>query len=258
MNNSFKKTLESLPRYFFLYGPWEGIKLSLKFLFNRTGVVKIKDAKEKIYLRKNSSDIPTFHQVFASREYGLKMININPKTIIDGGSNIGLFSVFMKNKFPEAQIIAIEPDKENFAMMQKNLKNYKDVSLVNTGIWNKNALLKVYDKFNQGKWGMVVEETNDANDPSAIRSMSIPDIMSQFNLNTIDLLKLDIETAEKYLFDEHCDLWLKKVKTVIIELHDWIEPGTAQPFFNAINRTFNKFSYYIFGEITIIVNEDIQ
>ena len=161
----------------------------------------------------------------------------------------------MKNRYPDATIIAIEPDNDNYEMCVKNLSNYEDVYVKKAGLWNKSTLLKVYDKFNQGKWAMVVEETNDVNDASAVNAISVNDLIREYNLDQVDLLKLDIETAEKYLFDESSEVWLPKVKTLVIELHDWIEPGCAQPLFNRINKVFPKFSYYIKGENTVIVNE---
>lgn len=258
MNNNFKKTLESAPYYIKYYGFWEGTRIVLKFLFGKPEQVALKDIKEKIYLRKGTSDAPTFHQIFAHREYGLKMLDIKPKTIIDAGANIGLFSVFIKNKFPDAKIVAIEPDKDNYQMVLKNTEKYDDISVINCGLWNKSTMLKVYDKYNSGKWGMVVEETSDTSDPQAVWSISIGDIIEKYGFTSVDLLKIDIETAEKYLFDESCKSWLPKVKVIAIELHDWIEPGCAQPFLNAINTVFKKYAYYIKGELTIIVNETID
>jgi hypothetical protein len=43
---------------------------------------------------------------------------------------------------------------------------------------------------------------------------------------------------------------------IIIETHDWIEKGTAQPFFTAINKVLSKYSYYVKGDNTIVINED--
>ncbi|MPN35170.1 hypothetical protein SDC9_182665 [bioreactor metagenome] len=45
---------------------------------------------------------------------------------------------------------------------------------------------------------------------------------------------------------------------IIIELHDWMEDNCAKPFFEAINKTFKNYKYYINGENTIIINQDID
>lgn len=257
MKKNLQKTLESIPYYIHHYGFFEAMKLTVRFVSGAT-IIALKGIKNGIHIRKGSSDIPTFHSIFAFREYDLKMIATPPKVIIDGGANIGLFSVFMKNRYPDARIIAVEPDGDNHAMAVKNLQGYNDVTVIKSGLWNKSALLKVHDKFNQGKWAMVVEETTDQNDATAVPAISINDIIHQYNLDKIDLLKLDIETAEKYLFDEGSEQWLPKVKTLVIELHDWIEPGCSQPLFNKINKMFPRFSYYIKGENTVFVNEELS
>ncbi len=69
-----------------------------------------------------------------------------PQTIIDGGGNIGLFSVLMANRYPKARIFAIEPDPGNFSQLQKNTANYPTVTPINAGIWNKTCFLKVVDE----------------------------------------------------------------------------------------------------------------
>ncbi|KAI1264424.1 amino acid adenylation domain-containing protein [Xylariaceae sp. FL1019] len=42
--------------------------------------------------------------------------------IVDAGGNIGLFSLYMKSKYPQSRILAVEPAPTNFDMMTKNLE----------------------------------------------------------------------------------------------------------------------------------------
>ncbi len=101
--------------------------------------------------------------------------------------------------------------------------NYDDKTL--------EVVLKVYDKYNMGKWAMVVEETKTEGNVSAI---SINELLEKYQLDRIDILKVDIETSEKVVFSDNYEQWLPKTKMILIELHDWMEPACAQPFFNAI------------------------
>ncbi|MCQ4062169.1 FkbM family methyltransferase, partial [Klebsiella pneumoniae] len=73
----------------------------------------------------------------------------------------------------------------------------------------------------------------------------------------VDILKLDIETSEKAVFSAGFEVWLPKVKMIIIELHDWMEPDCAKPFFEAVNKCFKSYTYSMKGENTVIVNNDI-
>lgn len=258
MNNNLKTNIQAIPFYVFHYGIFRGLSLGLKFLFNiKVEKTTLKGYKSPIHLRKNTSDIPTFHKVFSFKEYDIKQLDFEPEVVIDAGANIGLFSIFIKNKFPNSKVIAIEPDIENYELMKKNFIEYENIISLNQGLWKNTALLKAHDKFNQGKWAIVVEEVEDIKD-SNVEGISVLEVMKQHQLSKIDVLKIDIETSEKFLFEENYEEWLSKVRMIIIEFHDWIVPGTAQPVLKAINESFPKYSFYMKGENAIIVNEEFD
>jgi FkbM family methyltransferase len=201
-----------------------------------------------VFLRRDTSDVPTFKQVFLNREYALDLGD--PKVIVDGGANIGLFAIEMKQRHPDARIICIEPDPDNFALLKKNVEPYPDIACENCGIWHRDALLKVHDKYDYGKWGMVVEEDEQGDVPA----MSMASIMQKHGLDHVDVLKLDIETSEKRVFAQNFMNWLPTVRTLVIELHDWMEEGCSRTFFNAVNKAFSRYKYSMSGENTVIEN----
>jgi hypothetical protein len=77
-------------------------------------------AKHPIYLRTLTSDIPVYTQVFKECQYNFELPS-DPTVIIDAGANIGLASVFFATRYPEARIVSLEADSENFAHMRKNV-----------------------------------------------------------------------------------------------------------------------------------------
>jgi FkbM family methyltransferase len=247
-----KHKIKVLLKLISYYGVWHGLKLQLQLLTGNTNSIKLPPFQHAFSLRKNTSDNSTFEQVFLNDEYNLNFIK-DPKVIIDGGANIGLFAIQMKKQFPDAQIISIEPDPENFQLLQKNLKHYQQITFENAGLWNKDTQLKVYDKYNCGKWGMVVEE--DLLN-GTIKAMSIDTLIDKYKIDTIDVLKIDIETSEKQLFSSNFENWLPKTKVIIIELHDRMEPGCAKSFFMAINKCYTNYTYSTLGENIIITNLD--
>jgi len=248
------RNINLINRLIRLFGLKHGILLFFKLKLKNTDRIQLPGIAHPFTLRKGTSDIPTFKQVYIEQEYNINFIQ-NPKVIIDAGANIGLFSILIKNKFPEAKLICIEPDKENFETLIRNLSPYKDVHFENFGLWNKPTMLKVYDKYNMGKWAMVVEETTTEGNVAAI---SINELLAKYQLDRIDILKVDIETSEKIVFSDNYEQWLPKTKMILIELHDWMEAECAQPFFNAIHKTFKKYTYLIKGENTIIINNDLD
>jgi FkbM family methyltransferase len=234
------------------FGPL-GLKLFDQFQFGNLEKVVLPAIKHPFTLRYDTSDIPVFDQVFLNEEYNIKLTT--PQVVIDGGANIGLFALYIKNKYPEAKIICIEPDLENFKVLQKNTSLYDNIFCENYGLWNKDAKLRVYDKYDMGKWAMVVEEDSMNGNISAV---SLKVVMEKYSIDRIDVLKLDIETSEKQLFFDNYDYWLPKTKIIIIELHDWMEDGCSKPFFEAINKTFSKYKFSMIGENVVIENKDLN
>jgi FkbM family methyltransferase len=241
--------LKRLAKFCMKFGFIKGSILFIKFQLGYVDNIKIPQIKHRFSLRHKTSDIPVFCEFFLND--GCDVVLSNPLFIIDGGANIGLFAILMKNRYPESTIICVEPDIENFKLLQKNVSPYDGIYCENYGIWDKNTKLKAYDKYEIGKWGIVVEEDLSNGNISAI---TISALLEKYSIKQVDVLKLDIETSEKQVFSNNFDPWLTKVKTIIIELHDRYENGCSESFFKAINKSFRKYNFSIIGENVVIEN----
>jgi len=243
---NFKRVLSFISKYGFRKGV--GIYLDIKH--NRLSKIRVPGIRDSILLRKDTSDVAIFDQVFLHGDYDIDF-KFHPLTIVDAGAHIGLFSVLMKNKFPDARVICIEPDKSNYETLTKNLSGYTKVQTVQAGLWNKITQLELVDRYNAGHSALTVRENAEH---GTIPGVTIASLMEKFGLKTIDVLKIDIETSEKRVFLENYEIWLPKVRMIIIELHDWLEPGCSTVFVEAIDKMFVNYSTSVKGENTIIEN----
>lgn len=256
--NKMFRYLEKLASYHSELGILKGTSFFIGRILQSNRQINHPKIKYPIHLRPKTTDEKVFVQVFIKNEYNVPLGFI-PETIIDGGANIGLASIYFTTKFPKAQIVAIEPDPENAAAVVGNTKHYPNVHVKQAAIWPRQTVAKISDKFGVGKWGIVVEEMDDTDGEEAgePNTCTIESIMKEFGWKQIDLLKLDIETAEKQLFSENYMSWLPKVKVIVIELHDWMVPGCSKPFFTAINEAFTRYRFAQAGENVIIYNLDL-
>ncbi len=229
------KKLAEIIKFYQRFG-WEGVRLYLKeHSKEKEGSFlefKTVEAKHPIFLRKATSDFPTFMQVIYKQDYRIHLDYV-PETIIDCGANIGLSAVFFANRFPNAKIIAIEPESRNFDVLKKNTEKYDHITAIKAGIWSKTTHLKIVDD-KVASWGFRVEETT-ASDGAAIAAISIEDIMKQHNIEKIDILKIDIEGSEKEIFANNYDEWLSRTKTLIIETHDGFRKDATKTLFRALS-----------------------
>lgn len=204
--------------------------------------------KEKVFLRKRTSDDAAFNQVFVELDYAAPFLkNFSPKVIVDAGAYVGYSAVYFTNKYPDAQIIAIEPEDSNFNLLEKNTQAYPNIKRVKAAIWSKKAKLQSAN-VNEREWGFRVQESeySKTDHSKFIPSVTIPEIMEIYGLDSIDILKIDIEGAERELFSENCEAWITKCKVIVIELHDRFAPGCSKAFYSALSNI--PFRQYIRGE----------
>lgn len=199
-----------------------------------TYAVQMKHLRAPFYLRSNTSDRGVFEQVFLHKDYELPHDSI-PAVIVDCGANIGLASVYFANRYPAAKIIAVEPEKGNVEMARRNLQSYPNVSIEEKGVWNKDCSLEVVEGPDRQPWSFMVRPVAQER-PDTIPAISIQGIIEKYNLSRIDILKIDIECSESELFAENVDLWIGKVGTIVIELHDWMKPLSSKTFLQTMAK----------------------
>ena len=192
-----------------------------------------KCCKFPVWLRIPSSDVHAYKQVFLNMEYDF-YVERPPKIIVDAGANAGLVSIYFANKYMRAKIISIEPERGNFEVLKKNTAPYSNIIPVQAALWDANQMIDVID-LGLGKWGFVTESESSKRPLTgsichSVRGMTINRIMENFNLAKIDILKVDIEGAEKEVF---CDssAWIDKVDCLIVELHERMKSGCNRSFY---------------------------
>jgi FkbM family methyltransferase len=236
-----------------IFGLLRGLHIYINIKVLKTGKVILDKPKRQIFLRSDSADVHTFREIFLREEYKLSLPgNLPVSTIIDAGANIGFTTVYLSGRFPDAQILSLEPDSENFVLLQQNTMNSKFITPIQKALWNKSGFIKITDQ-GYGIRGFVVQDA-DAHTPGVVLpAISLTDLIREYNLNTIDILKMDIEGSEKEIFEGDTS-WLAVTRCLVIELHDRMKPGCSKAVFQAL-MGYN-FSCEIRGENLVFSNRD--
>lgn len=171
-----------------------------------------------VVLRAGTSDTNAYHEVLVMKQYQCHLAAA-PKVIVDAGAHVGLASVYFANLYPNAKILAIEPEASNFALLTKNVSAYPNVRAINAAVWSSDGFVLLEDPGN-GSWGFRVGRTIG----SAVPALSLSTLLANEKVARVDILKMDVEGAEQEIFAEHAD-WLATTDLLMIELHDWFRPG---------------------------------
>jgi FkbM family methyltransferase len=178
-------------------------------------------AKYPLHCRPNTSDIDVFSQIFVGREYRCLDDIRKADLIVDCGANVGFASAYLLTRYPEAQLIAVEPDPGNYAALQANLASYGSrCRTIRSGVWSHDIGLVLSDeRFADGReWARTVRPARDT-ETASIAGMGIASLLRESGRSRISILKLDVEGSEAAIFSHNCQEWLEKVDNLVIELH---------------------------------------
>jgi FkbM family methyltransferase len=195
----------------------------------------------KVLIRLGSSDVSVFNGVFCWQEYGWD-IKDDPRTIIDAGAYTGLSAIYFTLRYPGVRIIAVEASESNYSLLVRNTARFDNIETVHAALWSQSGSLVVTDP-GTGLWGLQVSEVGaqrsaaDGDGAKAIedsvRAVTVDDVLRDYNLDRVNLLKVDIEGSEREVFSRP-DPWIHRVDAICIELHDWFKAGCSRSFFCAV------------------------
>lgn len=134
--------------------------------------------------------------------------------IIDGGANIGVSVLYFKSVYPQARVVAFEPDEEAFAVLQKNVESrgYRDVKLVRSAL----AASETNAGFmSEGSYAGRIARGDDQSTTNVPTTRLRPYLESH-----VDLLKINIEGAETEVLIDCADL-LRNVDRIVLEYHSF-------------------------------------
>jgi FkbM family methyltransferase len=178
-----------------------------------------------VHLRMRTTDVSLYEEIIVNAEYEFE-INREPSVVVDAGANIGLTSVYFANRYPNAKIIAIEPEPSNFKMLVKNTERYPNIVPVEAALWRSDTMVDLSDP-GSGNWGFQTEERQqDTAGGTRVRGLTIDTLMRETGIEHIDILKVDIEGSEKEVF-ESCSPWIDKIGVLVVEFHDRWKSGCS-------------------------------
>jgi len=150
-----------------------------------------------------------FRDLLIDDEYGLERLGPPPKTILDVGANVGMFSLWAGANFPDAAIHAYEPNPSLQQYLSENTRQV-GATIHAEGVSGSDGL----GSFTKGTQSMVGQcresETGD------IAVVSLRTAIDRIG-GSVDLLKLDCEGAEWSILEHAKDF--ESVGSVRMEYH---------------------------------------
>lgn len=127
-----------------------------------------------------------------------RIAQINPKYIFDVGANTGKYALLAKKHNPQAQVVCFEPVKSTFEKLKTVTGALSNVILVNSGLFdeNKKLTINIYPSHTHASVFDLKAIPYQSVGKEEIDLIVGDDYITNNNIESIDLLKLDVEGAE--------------------------------------------------------------
>lgn len=193
----------------------------IRIVFGEGFYLRTRNVNHSLFCRKGTTDIDVFKHVFVLGEYTNIRENSSAELVVDCGANAGFSTVYLLNHFPQATVIAIEPDSGNFDVLLKNTCSYgKRCRQVQAAVWKEpgHLVLTAAPCGDGREWARGVRPAA-AGEEAEIKAISISQLLEEYPKKRVALLKIDIEGSEEDLFTAEDLAWLDWVDRIVIELH---------------------------------------
>lgn len=164
----------------------------------------------------SASFLSAYQQIYINEIYLFNISSDNP-VILDCGANIGLSTLYFKGNYPNAKILAFEPDPNAFDALVTNCKEWQlnNTTLINKALWNNTT--NILFQADGADGGHISQEPYNRSQKLTVQAVRLRNYLS----SKVNLLKLDIEGAEvEVLID--CADHLNNVDNLFVEYHSYI------------------------------------
>jgi FkbM family methyltransferase len=204
--------------------------------------VSVRCGPHNLLVRPCDSDPFVLAQIFTEREYDahpfwmerLNMVAAGIRRsgqvplIIDAGANVGYSALYLAENFPDAVILAVEPDRACVDLIEQNCAGNARIRAVHAAVWSHENGVDLTTR-DEGSWA------NRVSDVGATRSVTLETLIDEIPDAAPFIVKLDIEGAEA----EVCRASPHAVSSfpcIMIEPHDWMLPGSGglAPLYEAV------------------------
>ncbi len=127
-----------------------------------------------------------------------KLSTFDPLIIVDGGANVGNYALLASKICVNAKIFSFEPVNDTFSQLENNVRNNPNITPIRKGFYYENCKKKI-NLFSSNEHSSIYNLEGlsyDTLDGINIELYKGDDFIKDYNIDEVDMLKLDLEGAE--------------------------------------------------------------
>ena len=195
----------------------------IRFSAGRTGLLHavLPELGHPVMFRTGTHDVVALARVFRDDAYALPM-RAAPRRILELGAHAGFASIWLARRFPDADILAVEPAANNFRLVSMNTAPYVRIRAMPAAAWSARLALTLHTR-GAGDWGIEAAAVETAN-AGHVQGLTIADILQAVGWDHVDLVVADFPGAARAVFADPAARWLHRLDAAIVRAG---EPAVA-------------------------------
>lgn len=211
--------------------PIKNYKNFITYFMDRFGFIK--DEYVKLILRNGleykirsgSADRMIINEICVYKLYNPEHFAIGRHdTVLDIGAQAGIFSLYASLLAREGRVFSFEPVQQNFSLLKENisLNQASNITAINKAVSNTTGKeVLFFDKKNTGGHSFFAINAKEGDaEKVTVPTISLNDFFKQYNVGSVDFLKMDCEGAEYKILFNCLPQALSMIKKISMEYHD--------------------------------------
>lgn len=174
-----------------------------------------------IMIRQNIWDARIVREIFFDKPYVRHFTLPADSTVVDIGGYIGDFSLYAVKYLKARRVVVYEPTAENFAILEQNIANngYGDrITAVNKAVSDAHEVV-LNVRVQEGDEVHVSAHKYHDSEQRRIPSVTLEDLLTMHQIDSVDLLKVDCEGGEYDIFPAVPGNVFNRIRSIVFEYH---------------------------------------
>jgi len=147
-----------------------------------------------VLARQALGDLFLLREIFVHQIYRYPYERYGPvRRVLDLGSNIGMSPLYFSLRYPDAEVVCVEPVAENVTMLRRQAARNRDL-----------------------RWRIEPVAVAGRAGPA---TLTVGDLLDRAGWDRVDVLKMDIEGAEESVLLDATPDWLHRVGALALDIH---------------------------------------
>ncbi|MGH9024718.1 MAG: FkbM family methyltransferase [Acidimicrobiia bacterium] len=168
---------------------------------------------------KNRQSVHTAQRILSGETYPLIPALSDVDVVMDVGANCGSASMFFSVHYPHARILAFEPARVPYCVLERNARRRANIEPFNVGLFDRDDDVPLYSGEAGTGSSSILRRPGTTDRSERVQLRSARTLLGEQGITQVDVLKVDTEGCEVPILEAMRE-WLPGLKVVYLEFHN--------------------------------------